>query len=286
MTLAQIYARVCFSLFGNSAVPSGTAVVLRGTAGSDTNGIIQNVHQQIMKDYNYWFMRNSNTYSTIGGTSQYALPSDYKELIALVWDYEDDTGFSKLLSQLTAKEYYKNLTDTGQQYPSLFDIEAGYVNLMPPLEKKSYTVSVTETSTTATTGDTSDLTAGDTVVVDTTFTTTIASVTDGTTFELTDACTLGTGSYTMLASIQWADLNLYYYGFLDRLDANGDYDDLTVNGAEAIIYQTCFEFSTLRQEMEQAMMFKQMANEKIDSLKQTDRSMRQKGYSRTLYRRF
>lgn len=130
MTFLQIYNRVIYKLFGNSAPPQGAAAVLYGT-----NGIIDNCHRRIQQAKNYWFMEYTATIAVTAGTESYALPTDFKEIDrcgfkpynATTTDYETP------LSQMGAGESWSTFklhTDTAD-YPTAYSIFGGALFLKP-----------------------------------------------------------------------------------------------------------------------------------------------------------
>jgi len=312
MTLAQIYARVVFNLFGNSAVPAGTAVVLRGTEGADTFGLIQNAHREIQKDYNYWFMRMSTSYPHLNG--DHALPENFKENIAVMTrDYVMKEN-SPLLA-LSADDYYNlrntdvnSENETEAVYPTAYELNDDNLALynsspVDPLIDWDLIVSKYGEGVTGTVVDDTSYSYLDGTQTDPTVTDTVMWH-NGTTYEigivLSVVSAVGTTTVTIDTAFTWTVaedetigiLNgtetphfvyLNYYGLLDRLDLDADFDDLTVNGAELIIYKTCADFSIIREEDKQAMMYSARAKEREDYLRHLDYQRRQRGYARVTY---
>ncbi len=130
MTFLEMYNRVVYKLFGNSAVPQGANAVLYGT-----NGIIDNCHRRIQQGKSYWFMEYNDTIAITAGTESYALPANFKEIDragfrpynATTTDYEIP------LSQMGAGESWSTFrlhTDTAD-YPTCYSIFGGVLFLRP-----------------------------------------------------------------------------------------------------------------------------------------------------------
>jgi hypothetical protein len=79
MTLTEIYDRVVFHIWGETAPPAAATTALQAVP----EGIICVIHKNIQRDYNYWFMEEKYDFTIISGTQNYALPTDFKEEISL-----------------------------------------------------------------------------------------------------------------------------------------------------------------------------------------------------------
>lgn len=130
MTFGEIYTRVCFLIWGNSVVPAGTAATLQGSGG-----MIADVHQKIQQERNYWFMEASSTISLVDGTANYALPTDFKELMKSGLRTRDVTtlDYYPPLSPMYPGEYDNTHRDSDYEapYPQYFEVRANELYLYP-----------------------------------------------------------------------------------------------------------------------------------------------------------
>lgn len=132
MTFGEIYTRIAYKVWGNSAAPTGASGVLTGA-----NGMISFAHKKIQRDYNFWFMREFSTISTTANTQAYTLPTDFKELISCMWrklesDGTDSEDFSSPLSPVASTDAHGDLwtsNSSTEEYPQFFDMEDGNIVL-------------------------------------------------------------------------------------------------------------------------------------------------------------
>ncbi len=73
MTLIQIYNKILWLYYGDTIPPASMAANL-----NSTYGIIQGIHQRIQREWNYWFMEDSDTDTILAGTDTYTPPADWK----------------------------------------------------------------------------------------------------------------------------------------------------------------------------------------------------------------
>lgn len=129
MTFGEIYTRVCFNLWGNSAVPTGTAAILQGH-----DGIIANAHRKIMQADNFWFMHTWTTFDLLSGTQGYNLPTNFKELISAIIKVDGEDYFQLPLSPLGGQESHFNMwpvNNGAADYPEWYEITDEAITLYP-----------------------------------------------------------------------------------------------------------------------------------------------------------
>lgn len=129
MTFGEIYTRVCFNLWGNSAVPAGTATVLQGH-----DGIIANAHRKIMQNDNFWFMHTWTTIDLVAGTQSYNLPTNIKEVITVTIKVDGEDYFTSPLSPLGGQEAHKLFwpgNNSTADYPEWYELTDEAITLYP-----------------------------------------------------------------------------------------------------------------------------------------------------------
>lgn len=128
MTFGEIYNRVSFYIWGNSAVPQGASAVLQGN-----EGLIANAHRKIMMDDNYWFMHTWVELPIVSGTQSYALPSGFKEVITILFKVDGEDFFGLPLSPLGGSEAHESKwqSDGTGEYAEWYEIVDEIITLYP-----------------------------------------------------------------------------------------------------------------------------------------------------------
>lgn len=101
MTLLEIYDKVVWLVYGDTAPPSSFATNMQGE-----NGVISEAHRQIQRDFNYWFMYLTADQVLTSGVSAYSFPgvdTDFKEIIGII-PYNSDGEFSAKLGRMTPSD--------------------------------------------------------------------------------------------------------------------------------------------------------------------------------------
>lgn len=216
MTLGEIYARVCFLMWGNSNVPEASATALRGSVG-----MIQNVHRRIQKRADFWFMYKSAIIVATPFVQAYDLPSDYKRFVRALWAIDGEEGFSsplKVVSNEDAIRMWK-APIANEEYPGYIEV-AGSSVVVYPEPNPSFP------------------------------------------YEIGDV------SYDATAT---RNLHLIYWGWEDDIpDDDTEFDaytdNLTVHGAEVLIFMTVADLALALEENNKHMVYKQRAEEAFDEL--------------------
>jgi len=283
MTWYEAYQRVCFKIWGNSAVPSGTAAVLQGD-----EGIIANVHRKLQQDYNYWFMQTWGTITTVAGTYSYSLPTDFKEMISAAWE-------------IVGNEY----TLTGD-----FTVDSATVTNLSSTESLSAGMLVYHSSVDAgTTIDSVDSSTQVTISANANATATSVSIlfTDGKDYfgDVISPVSTQAAQATLWQSDNTAEypyyyeitkdvltlypkpedsnrvLHLLYWQFLDR-PTSSDFestatttDDLLTYGSDAVVNLACAEMAEILKEYDMAQYYEKRSGQALDLLKNEDRRRRQ-----------
>lgn len=129
MTFGEIYTRVCFNLWGNSAVPAGTAAILQGE-----NGIIANAHRKILQGDNFWFMHTWTTIDVVAGQQSYNLAPECKEIITVTMKVDGESYFTQPLSPLGLQEAHYSLwpmNNSTAKYPTFYEKTDEAITLYP-----------------------------------------------------------------------------------------------------------------------------------------------------------
>jgi hypothetical protein len=129
MTFGEIYTRTAFKIWGDSTPPSGSTTVLTGD-----EGLIANVHHKLQMDYNFWFQRLTTTYNSVVDSQNYTLPSDFKEVINLLWKINGTDYYSGSLIPLDTYEgtdsFWQENNNT-DEYPAYYEIVDDSIVLYP-----------------------------------------------------------------------------------------------------------------------------------------------------------
>jgi hypothetical protein len=137
MTWYEIYLHVCLKLWGSSNPPVAAARLIGPT------GMIARAHRDIQRDWNYWFMETETTIPVLAGTSAYALPAGYKELIPGGLQAYDAVSlcYRDVIPPLYPGEAWENYRDpiNGASFPSFYEIFGGNI-VFYPLPSAAYTV--------------------------------------------------------------------------------------------------------------------------------------------------
>lgn len=130
MTWEELYNRTVFKIWGTSTPPALVQAVLQGQYG-----LIANAHFKLQQDFNFWFMEDATTIAMVDGTSAYALPTNFKEVVKSGFRFLDSvTGdYYPPITQLkpgVAFEDYRGSTDESD-YPTYYEIYNGQIVLYP-----------------------------------------------------------------------------------------------------------------------------------------------------------
>jgi len=114
MTLLEMYNKIAWLVYGDTAPPASFATNMQGE-----NGFISDAHRQIQRDFLYWFMYTTASQILTSGTSTYNFPctaADLKEIGAII-PYDSDGAFSAALGRMTpsdAKSAYPDPTGVSE----------------------------------------------------------------------------------------------------------------------------------------------------------------------------
>jgi hypothetical protein len=129
MTFGEIYSRVCYKIWGSSAVPQGSEDVLVGE-----RGIISECHRKIQTMYNFWFMMSQVSTPTVANVQAYVLPTDYKEYMYVQFKEDGEDYFRNPLDVLGVGQsqafLWQSLNETAE-YPTYFEIVGQSIVLYP-----------------------------------------------------------------------------------------------------------------------------------------------------------
>lgn len=120
MTFGEIYNRVVFKVWGDSTPPAGSTTVLTGD-----EGLIGNTHHKVQMDYNFWFQRATSVITTVVGSQNYTLPSDFKEIINVLWKIDGEDYYSGPLVPLDTFQGTDRLwssNDNTAEYPDYYEM--------------------------------------------------------------------------------------------------------------------------------------------------------------------
>lgn len=98
MTVLEIYDKIVWIVYGDTAPPTSVATKLQGE-----RGYIDNAHRSIQKEWKYWFMHETATQALTSGTAAYTLPTDFNSLVSLT-PYDASGIFSPIMLRITLKE--------------------------------------------------------------------------------------------------------------------------------------------------------------------------------------
>jgi hypothetical protein len=128
MTWLEIYNAVCMRIWGVQAPPEGAVQLLQGQYG-----VIAEIHRNIQRKRNYWFMDANTTVAVLTGNPQYPLPADFKEFAYQGIRFIDATSglFYEPLRLLLPGDYkYFSTIDTAD-YPEYYAVYEDQLVLMP-----------------------------------------------------------------------------------------------------------------------------------------------------------
>jgi hypothetical protein len=107
MNLGSIYNYTTFLVYGNTPPPAEVS-----TYWQALEGVITNVHRNIQRANDYWFMEGVHAWWMVAGTPDYPLPADFKKEVYL--EFEDITipsTYHERLIKLSASEYLDKFKD-------------------------------------------------------------------------------------------------------------------------------------------------------------------------------
>jgi hypothetical protein len=129
MTFGEIYTRVAFMVWGNSNPPAGSSTILTGD-----EGIIAQVHKDIMREYNYWFMHETTAINTVVNQNSYTLPTDYKELVEVQFKTNGEEYFQEVMTHMpmrTAQKQWWIVNNNSQEYATHYEISGESIIIYP-----------------------------------------------------------------------------------------------------------------------------------------------------------
>lgn len=111
MTLIEMYNKIAWLVYGDTAPPASFSVNMGGATG-----FISEAHRQMQRDFNYWFMYATSAQILTSGTSTYNFPgiaADVKEISAII-PYDSDGEYYAALGRMdpaSAKAAYNDPTE-------------------------------------------------------------------------------------------------------------------------------------------------------------------------------
>jgi hypothetical protein len=293
MTWYEAYQKVCFKIWGNSTVPSGTATMLQGD-----EGIIANVARKIMQDYNYWFMQTYVTITTVAGTQAYRLPDDFKEPISAAWEIAG-TDYT-LTGDITLS------SDTITNKASVANLASGMVVYHDDLPAGT-TISTVGTTTVTLSDDATGTATGASILFSdgTDYFSNVLSPITTQDAQQYKWQTADTTEYPMSYEVMSDVLVLYpntansnrvlhllYWQFLDRpvtadwVELTSTENDLLKFGADLVINLAASEMAEIIKEWDTAQYYEKRAGQAMELLKNEDRRRRQTMHHNIQYKEF
>lgn len=269
MTLGDIYRRMLWLVYGDSAPPTTTNTHFQAT----TEGIIANIHRKLQEDFNYWFMEETYGVNVPAYTRTLALPTDYKCEVNPVrilrfdtTEYTDGTAACSASTAVTGTSTAWDTDWTGKKYQISWDDATWYTIL-------------TVTSATALVLESTGPTASGTYTIrkcvgQVELSKLHRGESDKNAYDLH-----GYTSYPMYYDLYENQLHLFpqseydhylifkYYKYLDRPTAFNDHeDDLTDEASDLIIYMAAAMEERRRKEWESAQAWDAMAQVELKNL--------------------
>lgn len=125
MTWTQIYDAVCLRIWGMQEPPEGAVDILQGA-----EGIIGNIHRNIQRKKDYWFMEIASTIDVLEGVSEYDLPDGFKKLDRDGLRFLQEAGYGPPLKLLMPGDYrYFDDPDATEDYPQYYEIHENVLKL-------------------------------------------------------------------------------------------------------------------------------------------------------------
>lgn len=117
----EITAAVQYNVFGEATPPAAVAAKIQQC--------VNEAAEQVQNRANWWFLITSASFASVAGTFQYALPSNYKETISVL--YKGSDGNYRRLTRLTIKEIQEKRNITTQGEPLYYAIVGSNLEIYP-----------------------------------------------------------------------------------------------------------------------------------------------------------
>lgn len=127
MTFQQVYDQIVWNIWGDTIPPASVPINLQSPTG-----LISDFHRKIQEEENFWFMETETTQAVTTGTSDYALPTYFKEPIGLRF-LTSDGDYTELLRRIWRREKFVGFQSGSEtaDYPEYYEIFEGNICLLP-----------------------------------------------------------------------------------------------------------------------------------------------------------